>query len=310
MPTNTPTKVIAFASLALLTLPALGQMVTPPPATVPAPNEYLPKPPVMPPAPPPAPPVNIAPPARAKPVPVTLPDLPYQSLVKRDAAGVLGALGEPIDLAALRVNPMLKPESWENIRPVLSERRATFRRAIIDHLDIVEEVDGGLIDRADYGNKEGITTIVNRLHPLTPKSVPGALTQDLVERKLLSPEEAGFSRKIMKEYQDATYPPDDKDPAKRTERNRKIVRIIQRASVDEPMQHYYDLAAEVATNLPALAKSAGLPDLPPGPAAKAEQTREAKVAFYKSATSALTTDQRRALLRAATANDAAGGGRK
>lgn len=302
---RTTSKIVLLVT-SLVGAAASAQIVTPPPAEARPVDAFVPKPAVRPAAPAQLTPQQMQaanpPPVRAKIQPPTLPDLKWDSLVKRDGEGKLIPLAEPLDLAALRVNPMLKPDTMDQVKPLLADRAAAFERLVIDNLDVVESVDGGMIEKGDYYSKEGLTKVVTALKPLTGKSAPPTLTKELEERKILSPEEAAFNKKIMKEYQDATYPP-DKGPETRTPRSRAIIAIIQRASVEESMLTYERLAAEAGGRLGELAKSEGL-----DAAAKAALTSAAggvnakssaaeKSAAYKKATAGLTLDQRREILR-------------
>lgn len=236
--------------------PAMGQIVTPPPAKAPEVDDHIVK---LPPAPPPPamtppqvinkPPIKLT---KAKQPRVEAPDLKFESIVRRDSSGNLIPLSEPVDLAALRNNPALKPGFVDEISDLLSERKAAFQRVAIDNLDIVEKIDAGAIEKADYASKKGITDVVNMLKPLVPKAVPEPLTKDLLDKEKITPEQAAMNDKIMKEYKDALLPKalgKDATPAERSAFTAKVIGTIQHENVSEVMLTFDALRRTALANL-------------------------------------------------------------
>lgn len=294
--------------------PAMAQLVTPPPATAPNVDDHIERFPTALPRINPdgtkAAPIKITPPPiRPKLTKVEAPDLKFESIVRRDAHGTVIPLGEPVDLAALRNNPALKPGFMDEITDLLAERKAAFQRLAIDNLDIVEQVDGGVIEKADFASKAGITTLVNLLKPLVPKAAPDPLTKVLLDQEKITPEQAAMNRKIMKEYQDALLPPlpaKSATPAERAAFAHTTIGIIQRENVTETMLTFDALRrtalAHLAQCLPAdlgkpeadklLAAAHGV-----GPTSAPAEV----VAAYKALETGLNIDQRRDVLRKAAA---------
>lgn len=306
-----------FAGLTLsgvLAAPAFAQIVTPPPAKAPAIDDHLVKMPPLP-APRATPPQVVQTPikiTKPKPQVVEAPDLKFQSIVQRDASGNLIPLAETVDLAALRNNPALKPGFMDDIASLLSERKAAFQRVAIDNLDIVEKIDAGAIEKADYTSKQGITDIVNMLKPLVPKAVPEPLTKDLLEKEKITPEQAAMNRKIMKEYQDALIPPAtpaDASKADREARTAKVIGAIQHANVSEVMLTFDALRLAALTNIDRClpegldaSKVGVVKAAAKGISAKSPQADISKA--WQVLDTNLSIDQRRDVLRKAAAMDA------
>jgi hypothetical protein len=106
----------------------MAQFVTPPPATNPDPNKDIPKAP----APPPPPPPSAAAPAapkiqQAKPVKEPIPNLPFKEWEK-DASGAMVPLNEPLELAALRRNPLVTADTMAKIEAYVPDRRKAMER--------------------------------------------------------------------------------------------------------------------------------------------------------------------------------------
>lgn len=296
----------------LAAAPAMGQIVTPPPAKAPEVDDHIVK---LPPAP--LPPVMAPPQIVNKPIRLTkskqprveAPDLKFESIVHRDASGKLIPLSEPVDLAALRNNPAVKPGFLEDIADLLAERKAAFERVAIDNLDIVEKIDAGAIEKADYASKKGITDVVNMLKPLVPKAVPEPLTKDLLDKEKITPEQAAMNDKIMKEYKDALLPPGlgkDPTPADRAAFTAKVIGTIQHENVGEVMLTFNSLRRAAFTNVTRCMPD-GLDTSKAGIVAAAAKGISATSSpadlakSWQALENNLTIDQRRDMLRKAAA---------
>ena len=102
---RTTSKIVLLVT-SLVGAAASAQIVTPPPAEARPVDAFVPKPAVRPAAPAQLTPQQMQaanpPPVRAKVQPPTLPDLKWDSLVKRDGEGKLIPLAEPLDLAQVK----------------------------------------------------------------------------------------------------------------------------------------------------------------------------------------------------------------
>jgi len=292
----------AAAGLVLGAAPALAQVVTPPPAEAPKIDAHIPKAPPPPPAPPPRP----IPARPAKPAVEPLPNLPYTSLVERDASGKMRPLSEPAELAALRRNPLVQPEVLAEIQPYLAERRATYERLVIENLDLVEKLTDGTFDAIDYSGKEGFALVVQTVDPIR-KASPRPLAEELAARELIDAQAVRFNEKITKEYNLASLPgaKAGATPAERAQHAKVSLAGLYRAGVNEAAIVHRDLLLEASRSLdrtlPEIVTDEAVrrPLLAAAPGAGADD--EARVAAVRRVNAALTIDQRRDLLRRAIA---------
>lgn len=235
---------------------AFGQMVTPPPATQPtAPEFEL--------APPPAPPPPIEPPpvqtARPRTPREPLPDLPYESLVKRDAAGALLPLNEPIEILALRRNPMLDDQTRARVEEVLLERRTLAEQRVLEHFDLIRQIDEGAIERTDFSNRIAAQQVVAAFEPLV--AAPWVdLMRDLRGRNVLTSLQSRFNGRIVQEYLDAQLPaPDPQAPdEEKIAWSATQLRSVYARSFDEHRVAYRALLMEIGKNLGVTAEELGL----------------------------------------------------
>ncbi|MFA6044111.1 MAG: hypothetical protein WC718_03930 [Phycisphaerales bacterium] len=305
-------RITIAAGIALATFaPAFAQIVTPPPATAPKVDDHIeraPLPPQRDPSTKAAPPIRInTPPARTKPAKVEAPDLKFESIVHRDAAGKVIPLTETVDLAALRNNPALKPGFMDEIAETLAERKAAFQRVAIDNLDIVEKVENGAIEKVELDSKDAIKSVVDMIKPLKPPAVPNPLTQALLDAQKISPEQAAMNRKIMKEYQDALLPPlvgKDATPADRKAFFNNTVRTIQREGINEVLISFEALRRTALTNLAQclpgdLGKAESAPLLAAAKGLSASSSDADFAKAYHALETGLNLDQRRDVLRKA-----------
>lgn len=129
-----------------------------------------------------------------------LPDLPYESLVRRDSVGRVIPLKRSQHMAALESNPLLDDSSVERFQGVIAERRARMERAVIDNVDLVEQIRGGVIERADVGSPE---TLRAMLAVVGPFQQLGHLTDDLRAQRYFSDDQFAWNWKIVLEYEEA-----------------------------------------------------------------------------------------------------------
>lgn len=181
---------------------ALAQFVTPPPATNPTPEKEIPTAPT----PPPPPPAAADPPQprieRARPAREPIPDMPFKEWEK-DASGVLVPLTEPLELAALRRNPLVTPDVMAKIDAFFPERRKSMERIVIENLDLVERIDQGLFEKTDFNDKASVGQVVSTTKPLTTPS----LASDLKNRQIIDDKTFGLNSRITTAYTKAGMPP-------------------------------------------------------------------------------------------------------
>ncbi len=259
---NTFTRALAATLLAATAVPALAQVVTPPPADQGTPDEFkLKSPPPAPPPPPPRP----APPAprnnRPKPVDIPLPDLTYKSLVTKDAAGKVTVLTEPVDIAALKVNPMVTDEERAKMADYLKERKAAFEKVVIENLEILDQIENGLLETTDWAARDSFSPVVQATKPLMPPNAPKPLTVELEQRQMMNIQQKAFNAKVAKEYRDAVSiprPPAGAPDDEVKDHQRRVIASAMRDALDESLQTYHALMNEASGHVAQILPTLGL----------------------------------------------------
>lgn len=218
---------------------------------------------------------------------------------------------EPTELAALRRNPMVKPEEIAAAEKYLGERRASFERLVIDSLDLIDKVEGGLFENADFAKKDAFNALIDATKPLRAPAAPASLTDELKKRGLLTAEQAAFSAKIVKEYHQATLPPASPDvPA--PVHAKKSLAIIYKRGVAEPLFVHRQLQIETSRGLSATIPALGLDKkkadalLAKAKSLKPASNDDARLAVMAEISKDLTIDQRKELFRKTIANRSGG----
>jgi hypothetical protein len=173
----------AAALTLLLGAPLAAGQIAPPPG---------PKPPETPawtPPPPPPPPA----PARQP-----LPDLPYESLVERTDDGRLVRLDMPADWAAWERNPMVDESTRERVADALASRKREYEQRVIDNLDLLKQVDEGILDKLDLNDRQVLGQVLAVIEPLRTQG--GTVWRALMQEGRISDQQEEFNRKIALEY--------------------------------------------------------------------------------------------------------------
>lgn len=248
-----------------------------------------------------------APPAAtsARPPAPPLPDLPYQSLVKRDASGKVIPLDEPVTWAACRANPTLAPEDRPRVEAAIASRKTECEEIVLRNLDLFESIEAGALEKIEGDARQVMKTIGDYVRPLKPSG--GDFCAKLGKDGVLTELQSRFAQKIASEYNVAvrqeirTSMPKRKnaeDPGRMD-----LVRSMQLLTIDETVQTHRALVAEAARALPTLALPSELARaLEPELAGVRGATDESeRIRLARAAMSRLTVDQRRGILRAAIA---------
>jgi hypothetical protein len=318
---------ISLASVIGLAGSAHAQVVTPPPAKNPGPTDHIPPapPPVPMPArpaspvtPPPAPrpegqpvaqpPVAQPMPRQARPVREALPDVPFESIVKRDDQGNVLPLTEPMELAALRATPTIDKDLFEKIGPYLKDRELTFERLAANNLDIVETIEAGFFSRVNFNQPmPQLQEELKVLRPIFPPAAPAALTTDLRTKGYITEPVARFSTsRVLQQYIDARLGiSPDLTPEQRQAFGPKSLGFVIQMQTDELMFAYRAAARRALETFAASAAKAGLSEeviaaaKPSLVGLTAETPADMAHKTYRDLTAGLTLDQRKALLNAA-----------
>lgn len=255
---------------------ALAQFVTPPPASNPDPNKDIPKAP----APPPPPPAAPAAPKiqQAKPVKEPIPNVPFKEWEK-DASGNVLALTEPLELASLRRNPLVTSDTMAKIDAYYPDRRKAMERIVIENLDLVERIDGGLFEQTNFNDKGQVGQVVATTKPLTTPS----LATELKNRQIIDDKAFGVNSRITTAYTKAGMPA-RKEGASAEElkkANMASMGAIYKQGFLEHLWTYNELLVTASKDFGAAAG-----------ASKADQAAAAKAGLAK-----MTLDERKAVLR-------------
>lgn len=172
---------------------SLAQVATPPPAFVPRPET------VIPPAPPPPRPVTPKPRAGA-PEAIQVPNIPYVSILRKDAEGKVIRISGNLDLLALKHNPTVGPETIERIRPAAVEWIEKIDALVRDNLDLVADVDGGLFETMDFANEQEVMQANEIMKALI---TVGGLNNYLLRKDVLERVQFDFNARLAQEYKNA-----------------------------------------------------------------------------------------------------------
>jgi len=282
-----------------------GQLVTQPPAKAPGAGDNISIAPIAAPKamphfePPPSTPIT---PAKPKAAPV-LPDLPYAPLGK-GADGKVTQLVEPAEYAALRVNPMLKPDDLNRFGKYLDERKTIFERIVADNLDLIERIEGGIFESIDLSDNKAFSQLLDVSKPLRHPSAPKPLIDELLERQMVDPTQAEFNRKIVREYHLAVMPEvkADATPKEKGEHARRSLALFYKQGLEEPLFVHRQLLLEGSSKLDKIVSTLNLDAATASKvnAAAAQVKPNSPDATRLTAMAAinkeLTIDQRKALL--------------
>lgn len=241
------------AAVSVLSVTASGQVATPPPAA-PAPTpEYAPPPTRTPGAAPTAAPrpksgpINTTLPGGGPMVDGQVPNIPFERLAVRDENGALKPLPMPMEIMALDRNPTVGDVTMYRLKPYLRERKVAMENIAINNLDMIQQIEGGVIDRLDIRKKEELIALTEMLRPLT---APGPLATDLRKRDLLTKMQTGMNQKITKQYQTELIA-DIKTKAKSSgaDEATEVTKVLLYNSLDEVMYSYKVLLLETGKRL-------------------------------------------------------------
>lgn len=251
---------VVSSLLALAAGSAAAQVAPPPPPAETPEPEFVPPPmPAPRPATPPRQQQNQAV-NRMGNLTTSLPDFPYAPLWQfcgtedPETDGVC-TFDQNLHFVALRPNPTISPGMVPEIQSVIMARRARLEIVILDNLEVVEDVDGGLIESVQIGAPAQLQELLERIKPLTP---PSNLTQELQNRRILSGVQAGWNNRIIQEYQQA-YGKHlrDSDPSNASNR---FMQAIFRDSLIESVEAFNGMLHESRAKMDAvLASVDGIP---------------------------------------------------
>jgi len=196
---------VSGLAMGLFTAPALSQVAPPPtsPAkdqpTYTPPPKPVPKPAVKPSDPKPQEGMEVRKrnPSDTEDLPT---NVPYPKLAVPGPEGRILRLRQLPDIAALRSNPNVGPKTVEKIMPLVYLRRYKMETSVIDNLDLYWELSNGMIENLDMSDIHEMGRAADMLKPLVPELT---LSQDLLNRGILSRVQGGMNKYIVREYKKA-----------------------------------------------------------------------------------------------------------
>lgn len=185
----------ALAGLIALPSTSLGQVAPPAPAPGPAPAKLVPPPP-RPPRRQMTPLTNQKPRPRPQPA-IQVPDIPYVPLAQFDENGKLIRIEGSVDMAALKHNPTIGPKTIERIRPILTDWQQRVDSMVVDNLDVMAELDGGLFEHLDLADENQKVLMNEVFKMIISTSTPNNV---LANSNALTKTQIDFQRKLVADY--------------------------------------------------------------------------------------------------------------
>ena len=185
------------------------------------------------------------------------PPMPYKKLGQLGPDGKIIRFDIPLDIEALRNNPLVGESKVPEVMPMLVGRRYRMENIVIDNLDFVEKVDNGLLRDMTLTDTDEMKKITDIITPLVP---PKSITQEMFDRQLLSPVQQRFNTKILGEYQNDMMAEFTK--ADTSTGLTEFMKFIMGESVKESMQAFDGLLAESTWRMKGVLTKAGLEGTP------------------------------------------------
>lgn len=182
------TPVVLFLAAA----PTLAQVVTPP---------------VTPPERAPA--FNPQAPARTATAPrtaprVTAPNVEFMPITEYDEDGKVVMLDVPSEYIALAHNPLIDLPAMVKLAPGLYERRQKVEKLVTDQIDLLLEIENGMIEEARVADEDSLRTSAGRLEVFTGNpTLSPTISGFLVTTGRLRPDLGMLTDKILQQHQQA-----------------------------------------------------------------------------------------------------------
>lgn len=180
-------------------------------------------------------------------------NVPYPKLAQPGQDGRIRRLRQLPDIAALRSNPNVGPKSVENIMPLIYLRRYKMETAVIDNLDLYWELTGGLIANMNMGNINEMGRVADMMKPLVPEVT---LSQDLLNRQILTRVQGGMNKYIVNEYKKAIT--DEIQVLDGEEGLQEVMRFVLEDSLHEAQLAYQGMLVELMDDVDSVVEKAGI----------------------------------------------------
>ncbi|MDF1809672.1 MAG: hypothetical protein P1U42_08250 [Phycisphaerales bacterium] len=243
--------IISGLALGFASSSTLAQVAPPPtkpakeqPDYKPAPKA-TPKPAAKPAAPKPKPAMNAT---RSRGDVVNLPiTVPYPKLAKKGPDGRILRLRQLPDIAAMRSNPNIGPKSVEKIMPIVYSRRYRMELKIIDNLDLYWQLTGGLLENMNMSDITEMSQAAEMIKPLIGETT---LSQELLNRNILTRVQGGMNQYIVREYKKAIT--DEIQVLEGEKGLEEVMRFVLEDSIHETINTYNAMIAEALSQISTL----------------------------------------------------------
>lgn len=238
----------------------------------------------------------------------------FESLVRYDAQGRVIPLDGIMDIYALHRNPTIDEATWSAITPVLVEWMGDVDQSVIDNLDFIEKLDGGLLNTVDVMDMNTNRMVMEMMMQFL---AIGPATTILEQRGVLTRLQSQVNTNIYNDYlqkmldqtgadaqkQAATLPEGERDTAVVNARSRFIfglmwrdARVSYARQLDEAAPNLDRIIADMKLDKDTMARVA-----PALASVRSAQPGDERRKVVKAVLAALPFDKRRELLTRARA---------
>ena len=180
-------------------------------------------------------------------------NVPYPKLAQPGPDGRIRRIRQLPDIAALRSNPNVGPASVEQIMPLIYLRRYKMETAVIDNLDLYWELSSGLIQNMNMGDINEMGRVADMMKPLVPEIT---LSQDLLNRQILTRVQGGMNKYIVNEYKKAIT--DEIQVLDGEKGLEEVFRFVLEDSLHEAKLAYQGLLVELMDDVAEVVDLAGI----------------------------------------------------
>ena len=171
-------------------------------------------------------------------------DVPYPKLAQTGPDGRIARLRQLPDILALRSNPTVGPKTAEAIMPLVYLRRYKMETSVIDNLDLYWELTNGMIETLNMGDINEMGRAADMIKPLVPEVT---LSQDLLNRQILTRVQGGMNKHIVREYKKAIT--DEIQVLDGEKGLEEVMRFVLDDSLQEAKLAYEGLLVELMSNI-------------------------------------------------------------
>ncbi len=182
-----------LAAIGLISAPAAAQVTTPPPKPTESGEAYTP--------PPKRAPVRATPGGNSNRGQVDRAPVPrHDPLAEVGEDGYIVRLDRLSDEVALERNPFIGGTKNQGINELRIERLARMERQVIENIDLLIELDKGLVEEIRLADIDGMQRVAQMIQPLIADP---SLSHELKERGMLTRIQSEATNGIVRQYQSA-----------------------------------------------------------------------------------------------------------